>query len=89
MKKAEDNLLQSTTEIRHTNNKGNAQQLKSNFMGLNLLLPEICADESIPANTGLNCASEQPCSPTSPTKPMEKTTAVASGICFLFARYPD
>ena len=89
MKKAEDDLLQSTTEIHHTNNKGNALQHKSNFIGQHLLLPKPCSDQTIPTNTGTNCASIQLCSATSPDKTMEKTTTVASGICFLFTRYSD
>ena len=89
MKKAEDDLLQSTTEIHRTNNKGDAQQHKSNFIGQNFLLPKTCSDEPIPANTWTNCASMQLCSATSPDKTMEKTTAIDSGICFLFTRYSD
>ena len=89
MKKAEDDLLQSTTEIHHTNNKGNAQQHKSNFIGQHLLLPKTCSDQPVPANTRANCASIQLCSATSSDKTMEETTAVASGIGFLFTRYSD
>ena len=84
MKKAEDDFLQSTTEIHNAINKGNAQQHKSDFLGQDLLLPKICAGEQIPANTGPNCASKQSCSAASPTKTVEKATADPSGIFFFF-----
>ena len=89
MKKAEDDFLQSTTEIHQTNNKGNAQHHKANFIGQDLPLPKTCSDEPIPSNTETNCDSMQLCSATSPDKTMEKTTAIASGIWFLFKRYSD
>ena len=82
MKKAEDDLLQATTQIHHTNNQGNAHQRKSNFIEQDLLFGETCSGEPIPVNTGTNCGSMQLCSATSPDKTMEKTTTVASGICF-------